>query len=90
MHPRDSMPSTKIGELPKNPTRNQVKQSPNITRATLQQLKELTYLSQDSDILQEVTFELKGLFAKLSSSIPKSSERIYIKKSPTKKKKKNC
>ena len=52
---RDSMPSTKVSGLPKNPIRNQVKQSPNITRATLQQLKELTYLSQDSNILQEVT-----------------------------------
>ena len=41
---RDSMPSTKVSELPKNPISNPVKQSPNITRAALQQLKELTYI----------------------------------------------
>ena len=42
----------------------------NIPRATLQQLKELTYLSQDTDTLTEVTKELKSLISKLSATVP--------------------
>ena len=62
----------------------------NITRATLQQLKELTYLSQDTDTLTEVTKELKSLISKLSATVPKSNEGIYLRSSPKKNvKKKN-
>ena len=41
----------------------------NITRATLQQLKELTYLSQDTDTLTEVTKELRSLISKLITTV---------------------
>jgi hypothetical protein len=67
--------------------RDPVKHVANITRATLQQLKELTYLSQDTDVLNDVTTELQILVAKLSATIPKSSEGIYLCGSPKKKKK---
>ena len=67
--------------------RDPVKHVANITRATLQQLKELTYLSQDTDVLNDVATELQILVAKLSATIPKSSEGIYLRGSPKKKKK---
>jgi hypothetical protein len=67
--------------------RDPAKHAANTTRATLQQLKELTYLSQDTDALNDVTKELKILVAKLSATIPKSSEGIYLCGSPKKKKK---
>ena len=68
---------------------NPLKHVANITRATLQQLKELTYLSQDTDILNNVTKELKSLIAKLSATVPKSNEGIYLHGSPQKNKKRN-
>ena len=68
---------------------NPVKHVANITRATLQQLKELTYLSQDTDTLNDVTKELKSLVAKLSATVPKSSEGIYLRASPKKNNKGN-
>ena len=44
------------------------------------------YLSQDTDALNDVTKELKILVAKLSATIPKNSEGIYLRGSPKKKK----
>ena len=72
---------SKIGQNP-------LKHVANITRATLQQLKELTHLNQDTDTLNNVAKELKSLIAKLSATVPKSNEGIYLRCSPPQKKKK--
>ena len=58
----------------------------NITRATLQQLEELTYLSPDT--LTEVTKELKSLISKLSATVSNSNEGTYLRGSPRKNAKK--
>ena len=96
--PADSVPpeshsteSTGVVQLPQKRKidQNPVKHVANITRATLQQLKELTYLSQDTNTLNDVTKELKSLVVKLSATIPKSSEGIYLHASPKKNNKRN-
>ena len=80
-----------VGQLPQKRTivRDTAKHAANITRATLQQLKELTYLSQDADVLSDVTKELQTLISKLRATVPKSSEGIYIRASPKKSRKEN-
>ena len=79
---------TGVTQLPQKSKigQNPLKHVANITRATLQQLKELTYLSQDTDTLNNVTKELKSLIAKLSATVPKSNEGIYLRGSPPPKK----
>ena len=69
--------------------RDPAKHAANITRATLQQLKELTYLSQDEVVLSDVTKELQAPVSKLGATVPKSSEGIYIRASLKKTKKAN-
>ena len=89
--PADSVPPesgstepTRVAQLPqtRKMPQNPVKHVANITRATLQQLKELKYLSQDTDTLNDVTTELKSHVAKLSATVPKRSEGIYFRASP--------
>jgi hypothetical protein len=87
----DDVEPAGVAQLPQKRKiiKDPAKHAGNITRATLQQLKELTYLSQDTDVLNDVTKELQILVTKLSASVPKSCEGIYLRASPKKIKKRN-
>lgn len=78
--------STEVGQLPqkRKHTREPAKEAANKARAALQQLKELTYLSQNTEVLQAATRELQSLVTKISASIPKSNEGMYLRTSPKK------
>ena len=79
-----------VAELPHHKSKtiqDPVKHAANITRGTLQQLRELTYLSQNTEVLTEVANDLKDLVTKLSATVPRSSEGLYLRSSPTKVKK---